>query len=217
MKTKVLMYSKREMNKVICKNVELQNTDMKNIFTYHDGNESLLVFRYELNDNVVFVETSNLYENQIETQKDRIQEYYKTFLSSWKSRFASTLLIEAHKVIGSDIEPIIKEREKQLKERDDKQKEKDDRKQAEERAMLENDLKRANETVDKLKADKEVTFGDLMSAIDILKIEVHPRTKGAMLKQNESFLISKSSGTFAKGIKNATAQSMLNVVSSIAS
>ncbi len=217
MKTKVLMYSKSEMNKVICKNVELQNTKMENIFTYHDGYESLLVYKYEVNGIVMFVETSNLHENQIETQKDRIQEYYKTFLSSWKSRFASTLLIEVHKSLGNDIDLIIKERENQLKEREDKEKERNDRRVAAERARLENDLKRANETVDKLKADKEVTFGDLMSAIDILKIEVHPRTKGAMLKQNERFLISKSSGTFLKGIRNATAQSMLNVVSSIAS
>lgn len=195
----------------------MQNTDMESIFTYHDGNDSLLVFRYELNNNVVFVETSNLYENQIETQKYRIQEYYKTFLGSWKSRFASTLLIEAHKSLGNDIGLIIKEREKQLKEIDDKEKEKNDRRVAEEKARVDNDLKRANETINRLKADGEVSFGDLMSAIDILKIKVHPRTKGAMLKQNESFLISKSSGTFAKGIKNATAQSVLNVVSSIAS
>ena len=54
------------------------------------------------------------------------------FLDSWKTRFSSNLLIETHRDLGNDIEPIIQEREKQLKEMAEKQ-EKEEKEREEKR------------------------------------------------------------------------------------
>ena len=88
---------------------------------------------------------------------------------------------------------------------------------AEKKIREEEDLKQANEAVEKLKSGKQVSFGDLMFAIDVLKIDVHPRTKGAMKKQNVHNRIGKESGGFNKGTRNSTVQSMFEVVAMIAS
>lgn len=220
MKAKVLMYGS-DGNKVVRKYVELEETDMNNIYTYTVDNYSYLVFRYERKDTVLFVEVSDLYNNEVETQKDKIQKHYDMFLDSWKTRFSSNLLIEAHRDLGNDIEPIIQEREKQLKEMAEKQekeeKEREEKRLAEKKIREEENLKQANKTVEKLKSGEQVSFGDLMFAIDVLKIDVHPRTKGAMKKQNVYNRIGKESGVFDKGTRNSTAQSMFEVVAMVAS
>lgn len=219
MKARVLMYGS-DGNKVVRKYVELKETDMCNVYTYNQDGYDYLVYKYESN-NVVFVEVSDLYNNEIETQKEKIQNHYDMFLDSWKTRFSSNLLIETHRDLGNDIEPIIQEREKQLKEMAEKQekeeKEREEKRLAEKKIREEENLKQANKTVEKLKSGEQVSFGDLMFAIDVLKIDVHPRTKGAMKKQNVYNRIGKESGVFDKGTRNSTAQSMFEVVAMIAS
>ena len=204
MKAKVLMYGS-DGSKVIRKYTELEETDMNNIYTYTVDNYSYLVFRYERKDTVLFVEVSDLYNNEVETQKDKIKNHYDMFLDSWKTRFSSNLLIETHRDLGNDIEPIIREREKRLKERAEKE-EKEEKRAARkkiggEKIREEEDLKQANETVEKLKLGEKVSFGDLILAINVLKINVHPRTKGSMLKQNIYNSIGVNRGEFNKGTK----------------
>lgn len=219
MKAKVLMYGSGG-NKVVRKYVELKETGTDNVYTHNEDGYDHLVYKYESN-NVVFVEVCTIYGYESEDRKKQFKENYSLYLNSWKTHFASNILIEVHRDLGNDIEPIIQEREKQLirreEERERKEKEAEDKRLEKQRIRLEEDLKAAHKIVEELKAGRKVSFGELIQAIDVLKIDVHPRTKGAMKKQNVHNRIGKESGGFDKGTRNSTVQSMFEVVAMIAS
>ena len=205
-------------NKVISKSVEIEETNLKNVY-FRDG---YLILKVEQNGISVYAEIDYIGDiYRIYRLSEQIKELLDCYIDSWKIRYPSLLLIEVNRALGNDVSPIILAREKYIKDYEEEQKRKDqergEKRKAEQKIKLEEDLRDAKETVEKLKSGEKVTFSSLVHAIDVLKINVHPRTKGAILKQNGYYMIGKKGGEFNKGTKNATAQSMFQLIEMIAS
>jgi hypothetical protein len=122
------------------------------------------------------------------------------------------LIIEANRLVGNDTKPIIEARETSIAKIKKEELEKERIKNEIKLQRQRDDLLRAEKIKSDLKENKRVPFSDLIFAMDELKFKIHPRTKGAILKQTSYFTINLTNGAFNKKTTNQTAKGIFEVV-----
>ncbi|HPD25108.1 MAG TPA: hypothetical protein PK285_11985 [Bacteroidales bacterium] len=213
MKARVLTYENEVSNNLTIKKLDLIETKNENLFLHEIGKDTAyVVLKIEKNDVSIFVETKLINKDFFFENINKFEKYRLNFLDSWKSCFPTLLIIEANRLVGNDTKPIIEARETSIAKIKKEELEKERIKNEIKLQRQRDDLLRAEKIKSDLKENKRVPFSDLIFAMDELKFKIHPRTKGAILKQTSYFTINLTNGAFNKKTTNQTAKSIFEVV-----
>lgn len=218
MKTKILTYNNRDQVKQVYKELK----PIKNhpyAFTFLENENSLGIrqvgFVLKVSDDIFITEgyyNEETILNHID-QDNRVKDTVKNYFSLWETvARPSLMMVEAYRLKGLDIEPLMQKRmdydARKLKEKEEADKER--AKQSEE--TMKKLKAEAIEIKNKLIAGETVSYAELIQSIDFHKFTVSPRTKGAILNQPGYMQIGIGMGRFSQGTANSTAQSIFKVV-----
>jgi len=211
---KILLYAK-DGNNLIYKNMDVQEL-YPNIYTSIGENDCLhTIFKY----NEVYLWQGQYKKSMVTdpNNKEYLLDMHKTYISSIISyNFINKLHIAHYELLGLDTTDLLAKRDQIIAERQKaKEIEAKERLLAAENAKKEY-INEGQAIKNKLIAGETVTFEQLLLAIDALKCKVHPRTKGAIKKQNAQSFIGLTTGRFTNKTSNSTAQSIFDVVKSFA-
>lgn len=218
MKKKVLCYSSNG-DTVVRKHVELIQLD-GDIYYILDGHSAILFYHFE---GKVFCEITNCSKSNL-TRIEEIKTFATNYFDSiFTKKFVSLIDIELLKELEypqNTIDELIEKRRIYLENREQaykkEQEEKNEKKLKEAEQRKNKDLEDAHKALDNLRNDKEIYFSDLLNLCNHLNIDLHIRTKGFLMKEeNSTCSIKKGSGTFKKRTSTSTMNTLWEVVEKI--
>lgn len=190
---------------------------VENVFKFSEGGSNIYNYYtivYCISG--IYVETSGYY-NEDQLSDPSMIEKIKNDIADYPNRWQNVskpdlLIIELNKNLGNDITEIVKKREIYIKMQEEKEEQKRIEEEDQRKKNDLNNIDKAKKIRETLIAGEQVTFKELLFAIEVLKFNIHPRTKGAILKQNEYCKIGAKSGTFSKKTSQNTAQSFFTTI-----
>lgn len=220
LKVKVLKYA-NDGNTIVKPYKELtpvQNLD--GYFTYlFEEVYSTKYFGVVIECRGLFVEIGIHREDQLQKLNDITQatEYREGYPDKWKiMQRPDLLIIKVNELLGNDASEPIAKRAKYDEDKRAAEEQKQNERQNAAAIKQEEEIKKSEILRQELKQGKATTYAELLKAMELLKYNLHPRTKGTLLKQVQTQEISTTSGHFIKQTSSETAQSIMRTVAKFA-